>query len=496
MSPAVEDQAQEEKEKQPTQQQQQQLYMEKGVMLEPFIHQVGGHSCVLSFGEQTICKPLIPREHQFYKSLPAEIREFTPQYRGVVSVSFEEDVEGNLCLFAYPLMSDPAGELENKDRSTDCKHKSQLIKWGNMVKSSLLIDSENYTKDGRSHQAHKDEDKSVHKLQEDVGMAWLPQAEVLHSSQEHSHSNAVPQPKHNPWSLKCHQQHLQRMKENAKHRTQHKFILLENLTWKHRMPCVLDLKMGTRQHGDDASDEKKEMQIRKCQQSTSASIGVRLCGMQVYQSDTGQLIFMNKYHGRKLPLPGFKEALFQFFHSGQRLQHELLSPVLHRLREMQAVLEACDSYRFYSSSLLIIYDGAPHRKHTRRRSKVQHSDGEDDNEENEEVEAEPELEEEEEEESEVAGALGFPYGPSTSSDISSRCSSSSSGSSDVSLAHSDPLSPVVDVKMIDFAHTTCRHFPEDSVVHKGQDSGYIFGLQNLITIISELENDSTDRSQA
>lgn len=46
--------------------------------------------------------------------------------------------------------------------------------------------------------------------------------------------------------------------------------------------------------------------------------------------------------------------------------------------------------------------------------------------------------------------------------------------------------------MIDFAHTTCRHYGEDSVVHEGQDSGFIFGLQNLISIISQLEDHSTD----
>lgn len=68
--------------------QHQQLYVEKGVMLEPFVHQVGGHCCVLRFGEQTICKPLIPREHQFYKTLPSAVRKFTPQYRGKARLLF------------------------------------------------------------------------------------------------------------------------------------------------------------------------------------------------------------------------------------------------------------------------------------------------------------------------------------------------------------------------------------------------------------------------
>lgn len=80
MGPAVEAQAQ--KAMDAEQHQHQQCYMEKGVILEPFAHQVGGHCCVLRLGEQTICKPLLPREHWFYNNVPAALRKFTPEYRG------------------------------------------------------------------------------------------------------------------------------------------------------------------------------------------------------------------------------------------------------------------------------------------------------------------------------------------------------------------------------------------------------------------------------
>lgn len=165
---------------------------------------------------------------------------------------------------------------------------------------------------------------------------------------------------------------------------------------------------------------------------------------QVYQAGSGQLMFMNKYHGRKLSVQGFKEALFQFFHNGRYLRRELLGPVLKKLTELKAILERQESYRFYSSSLLVIYDGKEWPE------VALDSDAED-------------LEDlSEESADESAGAYAYkPIGTSS-----------------------------VDVRMIDFAHTTCRLYGEDSVVHEGQDAGYIFGLQSLIDIVTEISEES------
>lgn len=211
---------------------------------------------------------------------------------------------------------------------------------------------------------------------------------------------------------------------------------------------------------------------------------------QVYRSDTGQLMFMSKFQGRRLTLPDFKEALFQFFHSGRRLQRELLSPVLRKLRDMQAALEACESYRFYSSSLLIIYDGATaplrHAVHQQPENGRMHHDDEDrEDVEEQENETEPEMDEAEEA-GQLEGAFSFAYGSSPSSEGGG----GKSGECQVHGGSGGSSEPMVDVRMIDFAHTTCRHFQGDSVVYEGLDSGYLFGLQNLITIISELENSS------
>jgi len=162
----------------------------------------------------------------------------------------------------------------------------------------------------------------------------------------------------NPWSLKVTNCNLGSMLK--KEILIKKYLVLEDLTKKYKEPCICDLKIGTRQHGDDAAPDKKRRHTAKCENTTSKTLGMRLCGQLVYQPQTKNYRHFNKYEGRKVTEENIKPIIAQFLHNGSELRIDVLHKYIQTLKEMLAIVQSdamtCH-YRFYSTSLLLLYEG-------------------------------------------------------------------------------------------------------------------------------------------
>ena len=68
--------------------------------------------------------------------------------------------------------------------------------------------------------------------------------------------------------------------------------------------------------------------------------------------------YYNKYAGRSINPLNFKRHIRDFLHNGARPRATLIPAIVASLERLHTLVSGLPTWRFYASSLLIIYDGA------------------------------------------------------------------------------------------------------------------------------------------
>jgi hypothetical protein len=128
--------------------------------------------------------------------------------------------------------------------------------------------------------------------------------------------------------------------------------MLEDLAHGLQRPAIADLKMGLRQRSvRNASPEKISRARLKAAQTTSHLFGFRLCGVAFWETPDRRN-FQDKYQGRSLDAAGVFSTFRRFFHSN----HKLIGNFVDKLRALAAAISELPGLRFWSGSLLLVYD--------------------------------------------------------------------------------------------------------------------------------------------
>lgn len=152
---------------------------------------------------------------------------------------------------------------------------------------------------------------------------------------------------------------------NADHPVKH--AIMEDLAHEFQKPGIMDVKVGSRTWYIEAGPKYVEKCKAKDLETTSAALGYRVSGMQVYEAKIGEVWKASREWCKFLKPEEVPDALKRFVSSnpsaeegwdGAAAKH-VYGTTLTELEKLKAWLEVQTTYHFFSASVLIMYEGEP-----------------------------------------------------------------------------------------------------------------------------------------
>jgi len=135
------------------------------------------------------------------------------------------------------------------------------------------------------------------------------------------------------------------------------FLAVQDMTHGMARPCLADIKMGKQQFAPGAHNQ--ESKAKKSKETTSGALGFRLCGTKAFDPATGDYRRQDKADCRLHTKWEVQAQLAAFVSASGRVRHDVLTPILTKLLRLRALMELQTEWLFYTSSLILLYDGSP-----------------------------------------------------------------------------------------------------------------------------------------
>lgn len=138
-------------------------------------------------------------------------------------------------------------------------------------------------------------------------------------------------------------------------------LVLQDVVYGYSKPCVMDVKIGYRTWYSSADERYNQRAKKKDSSTTQSRIGFKVCGWQVYDKAKRKFHRVSKSKCKTMSEIQVREALKKFTDNktgiGPLEVYSSCNGAISQLRELRNWFQNQGMFKFYSSSVLVTYDG-------------------------------------------------------------------------------------------------------------------------------------------